>query len=282
MERWVCELCKASNEGDYWEPCKGCGMLRQYADSNFAKKLLELAINSPDEHSALERKAADEHLKQQHRAIDAALDRIGHTGQERLEWLLRRVHEPPQTPEGVAAFERDIYFYGVLGSVLGFGSADGVSAPPKGYGKRILEKFHDTFSRVIARDQIPLSSKTSCLAWFPGHKSRKPAYYISTEYQYELEPIVFGELIRDIQEYGHLIKQCPAPAVRAAKGETCGKWFLAKRPNQDYCSATCVSRKTTRENPPSKKNKRMKRKAEVKNTKARFGRKRKKRERVKL
>jgi hypothetical protein len=117
---------------------------------------------------------------------------------------------------------------------------------------------------VIARDQIPLSSKTSYLAWFPGHKYRKPAYYISTEYQYELEPIVFGELVRQIQEYGHLIKKCPAQAIRAAKGETCGKWFLAKRPNQDYCSATCVSRKTTRANPPMPKgraNKRMKRKS---------------------
>jgi hypothetical protein len=29
--------------------------------------------------------------------------------------------------------------------------------------------------------------------------------------------------------------------------------IFGKRPNQDYCSATCLSRKTSRDNPPEKK-----------------------------
>jgi hypothetical protein len=237
-------------------------MLRQYADMKFSKELVELAVTSPDELAKIERRAADKHLEQQHKAIDAARDRIGRTGRERLEWVIQSTQEPGKTPEWMAGFERDIYFYGVLGGRIGYGTASSVPAPSKGYGKRILEKFHDTLSKVIARERIPLTANTSYLAWFPGHRYRKPAYYLLTDYEDELEPIVFGELIRHVQEYGHLIKKCPAPAVRATKGEVCGKWFLAKRPNQEYCSATCVSRKTTRENPP-KTTKRKKRKTEV-------------------
>ncbi|MFI5339685.1 MAG: hypothetical protein ACHQ7N_07595 [Candidatus Methylomirabilales bacterium] len=45
-------------------------------------------------------------------------------------------------------------------------------------------------------------------------------------------------------EFGHLIKTCPAPAVRAE--QRCGRWFLAGRPNQLYCSPRCQSRTNTR------------------------------------
>lgn len=55
-------------------------------------------------------------------------------------------------------------------------------------------------------------------------------------------------LVRLIMGYGHLVKECPAPAPRGEEGETCGTWFVAKRPNQEYCSATCQSRATTRAN----------------------------------
>ncbi len=46
--------------------------------------------------------------------------------------------------------------------------------------------------------------------------------------------------------YGHLVKECPAPALRRAPDERCGRWFLARRPNQVYCGARCQSRATTR------------------------------------
>lgn len=56
--------------------------------------------------------------------------------------------------------------------------------------------------------------------------------------------------------YGHLVKECPAPRPRGAAGERCGRWFVARRPNQVYCCARCQSRATTRAarqaSPPAK------------------------------
>ncbi len=43
-----------------------------------------------------------------------------------------------------------------------------------------------------------------------------------------------------------LVKACPAPAPRGARGESCGQWFLARRPNQVYCSRRCQTRASTR------------------------------------
>ena len=47
-------------------------------------------------------------------------------------------------------------------------------------------------------------------------------------------------------ERQHLVKACPAPAPRGARGESCGQWFLARRPNQVYCSRRCQTRASTR------------------------------------
>jgi hypothetical protein len=53
-------------------------------------------------------------------------------------------------------------------------------------------------------------------------------------------------LDRLILEHGHLVKACPAPALRAKDDAMCSRWFVAARPNQEYCSARCQSRATTR------------------------------------
>jgi hypothetical protein len=240
-------------------------MLRQYADSNFARLVLE----SPEELSKMQRATADEQLKRHHKEIDAARVRFGGgSDRDRLQWAINIAQDPPRTSEGILGFERDVYFYGVLSGRIAFGSAGtGVPTPTKGYGKRILHKFQDTLKRVISRERIPLSSEIRHLTWFPSYKGSKPGYILWTDYRHELESIVFGELCRQIQDYGHLIKQCPAPAVRAKEGETCGKWFLANRPNQNYCKPACLSRKTSRDN-PSEKKKSIKRKR-IKSTLAR-------------
>lgn len=47
-------------------------------------------------------------------------------------------------------------------------------------------------------------------------------------------------------ERQHLVKACPAPALRDTRGESCGQWFLARRPNQVYCSRRCQTRESTR------------------------------------
>ena len=47
-----------------------------------------------------------------------------------------------------------------------------------------------------------------------------------------------------IEKEGSFLKECPAPLPRDE--EACGVWFVAKRPKQEYCSATCQSRASTR------------------------------------
>lgn len=49
-----------------------------------------------------------------------------------------------------------------------------------------------------------------------------------------------------LARFAHRVRACPAPASRGAKGELCGRWFVAKRRNQAYCSRRCQSRATTR------------------------------------
>jgi len=43
----------------------------------------------------------------------------------------------------------------------------------------------------------------------------------------------------------YMIRTCPAPAPRARKGQACGRWFLASRDTQIYCSRRCQSRAAT-------------------------------------
>jgi len=45
---------------------------------------------------------------------------------------------------------------------------------------------------------------------------------------------------------GHyMVRTCPAPAPRARRGQACGRWFLATRESQVYCSRRCQSRAAT-------------------------------------
>ena len=41
------------------------------------------------------------------------------------------------------------------------------------------------------------------------------------------------------------IRACVAPAPRGPEGKTCGRWFLASRGGQAYCSRRCQSRAST-------------------------------------
>jgi hypothetical protein len=56
------------------------------------------------------------------------------------------------------------------------------------------------------------------------------------------------ELDHDLREAGYqgpLIKACPAPKIRGAAEDPCGRWFVG-RPNQRYCSSQCQNRAATR------------------------------------
>lgn len=233
MERWRCRQCGALNRGEHTEPCAKCGLLRKHSDPEFARQLLKneferATIGVPGE-------------------IRAGQERIGKTSWDRLNWLVGRVYVPPFTPEAWKGFERDIYFLGLLEGR----TVPGVGVLKRPDGQKLLNNIRGIIQSVLVRDPVQLPLETRSLYWWPGTEQEDPGYFLRTaKRQLDLEWIALDSLYRLIMEYGHLIKKCPAPAIRAKHGETCGKWFLAKRPNQDYCNPTCVSRKTTRDNPP--------------------------------
>jgi hypothetical protein len=53
------------------------------------------------------------------------------------------------------------------------------------------------------------------------------------------------KLGRLLEEYGHLVKRCDAPARHSEA--KCGTLFLASRPAQKFCSARCQARAATRD-----------------------------------
>jgi hypothetical protein len=246
MEQWKCDHCKVDNEGEYWESCKGCGVLRQYADASFVKRLAICAW--PGEQAASKEPVDKEAI----RVLEAAKDRIGHTQKDRLEWLTRMAYEPPRTPEAWANFERDIFFLGTLDGYLEVAAIKSIRLPvlPVDFGKRVMGRLQPILKKAIAREPIQFRNPLHTLTW---NATVNIFMWGSGREAYDHWNILDYCLQNAIRDYGELLKRCPAPAVRAKKGETCGRWFLAKRPNQEYCSATCVSRKTTRDNPPKPK-----------------------------
>jgi hypothetical protein len=77
-------------------------------------------------------------------------------------------------------------------------------------------------------------------------ESLKPAS-VPDEATYALARLLL-ELDHDLREAGYqgpLIKACPAPKVRGAAEDLCGRWFVG-RPNQRYCSSQCQNRAATR------------------------------------
>ena len=91
----------------------------------------------------------------------------------------------------MAGFERDIYFYGVLGGLIGLGNAGGIPKPKKGYAKRIIDKFNETIVKAIARERISLEAQKPYLEWFRGHSYTDPGFYLGTERNDGLEGLSF-------------------------------------------------------------------------------------------
>lgn len=117
----------------------------------------------------------------------------------------------------------------------------GLLPPDEQEVREILKRFGDMIAKAARREEIERRGKPPLiLSW----NSQTGRY---TELARLADPDACERTLWILlREYGHLVKDCPAPAVRAKAGETCGVRFVAKRPNQDYCSATCQSRASTR------------------------------------
>lgn len=185
--------------------------------------------------------------------LDRILPRIGTEPRDRLRWLVGLVQRPPA---GQTAGDREnlrlelgafIYADGPRGRWIGTVSFT-ESGPvydnwlPEGKIKPILRWLGEMVTAAVRREPVWLD---------PGvRRERRGLFWSQDRGRFYEAPS--GEVSWDrraaralanlLKDYGHLLRECPAPAIRAKAGETCGVWFVAQRPDQEYCSTTCRSR----------------------------------------
>jgi hypothetical protein len=109
----------------------------------------------------------------------------------------------------------------------------------------ILDRLRTNMAFVVKREpHYPFNHTAQLWRAWDEQSGRWNAAFLWFEQEWpDLAAIALDRLIG---VHGHLVKECPAPAIRAKAEEICGRWFVAKRPNQDYCSSTCQSRASTR------------------------------------
>ncbi len=116
-----------------------------------------------------------------------------------------------------------------------------------GYVRRFHNATLKTWQQMIqcALNREPVSvvrgGSDTVLIWSPTGKR----FVEETRYLQEYQVAAARALGKLLVDYGHLVKECPAPKLRGQPGETCETWFVASRPNKLYCSSACQSRATT-------------------------------------
>ncbi len=183
-------------------------------------------------------------------------ERVGDTPRAHLEWALRQIESYQLTPADrenqrleIAAFVARRQVKPVWTGVLE-GSDEKVDAPTDKEVKQVLEGFRVMLTAAKERREVHIGQikirRVAQWAELPANKYVRYEIHdeVESDETWELRArVVLG---RAIGKAGHLLKECPAPAPRGEPGDTCGTWFVAKRPNQEYCSATCQSRASTR------------------------------------
>ena len=178
--------------------------------------------------------------------VNSILLRIGETPRERLEWAVRMVQKNPRTmmPGDWSNARQEI---AVFVAVQPDGRIDcdkRIDVPSDAETRATLRAFGDAIKKVVLREPVPLASFTSKveLHWFPAHQRFIERERTETKWLTRAMRAL-GRLILD---HGHLIKECPALAPRGKEGDKCGRWFVATRPRQEYCSTRCQTRASTR------------------------------------
>ena len=114
----------------------------------------------------------------------------------------------------------------------------GIDQPSEGATKHILERFGDIMNAVIRRESIPLTAfrVREEIRWHPGSREvGGQRFYLDEEISArdldsEWSARSIHTLGRLLEQAGHLVMECPAPAIGSSEAETCGTWFVAGRP----------------------------------------------------
>ncbi len=176
----------------------------------------------------------------------ASLNRLPDDPRLRLAWVVDLVERPspwPKEPEERVKLKTDIYaFIAKEGLTVISGIGPYVRThPAEKVEKAILDDWFNMIRSALKREKIYVTDAKTSLMWWP----LKNRYIESTDYPDYYEVAAVRALAKLLLQHGQLIKQCPAPALRGRKGETCETVFVASRPNKIYCSSACQSRTTT-------------------------------------
>ena len=172
-----------------------------------------------------------------------ALEEIPKESWGRLDWIIRLV----DTDRSALLKEQEKVgriVHGLM-AVLGFAPVDSLPLRPGEQEQEktplsvILRIWDRMLRAAVKRQRLDVAEGETWLSY----STLRGRFVEITSYDYSWEISAARALAKLIVEHGHLIKQCPAPRLRA-KGE-CENLFLANRPNQLYCSSQCLSRATT-------------------------------------
>ncbi len=191
------------------------------------------------------------------KAIQAGLNfyasRIGIGGKKRLNWAVAKVQQPPDkmTAGDLANLRLELALFCQLEGGRAIGSDWESDLPTDKEAKEMLKHVERIIAQTVGRQQVYIGRFDSEVI---AEWDETIGCYTQTEHLNrgwrELTKLAIGRLI---MECGHLLKECPAPAPRGLLGEMCNVWFVARRPNQIYCSPACQSRTNTRKLPSRQK-----------------------------
>ena len=188
------------------------------------------------------------------RAFSLYAQRVGDTPRDHLQWALRQVETQSnqRTPGDTENLRMEIAAFiarrpvpPVYSGVL-TGDDRGVDAPSDDEVTQILGAFDEMLMATLNREKVPVATVklSRFLFWHAGSERFVTDERVKGEDNWLLSARwLLGQAI---EKAGHLLKECPAPAPRGEPGETCKTLFVAKRPNQTYCSGTCQTRAATR------------------------------------
>lgn len=176
------------------------------------------------------------------------LDRVGWTPRARLEWAVRAVQagQAGWTPGAWEDFCRELAVFasGARGGGAESDEHGDIARPAPEAARTVLLDMDRMLTAAAERAPIVLGRRVvnTRLAWY-GKESRYIPVPPIEDFNWAIE--TREKLGRLLEEFGHLVKQCKAPARRKNEA-VCGVLFVAARPRQEFCSPRCQARAATR------------------------------------
>lgn len=187
------------------------------------------------------------------RAILAVSSRVGFTPKDRLTWLVsvaqRRIEDFTPGERDDVTLALSLYVFTDPARSPRQGRAEFLpylgeprTLPTKTEIQEILTRCEEQLRAVARRENLTAPSRPRQSEHLEWEKGAGRYAYREVYAKWSWTDGVRFALWRQLEAYGHLVKECRAPRRRGKPKEICGALFVAKRPNQDFCSSTCRGR----------------------------------------